>query len=220
MNVLLRFYNLRGLHLLLLVLSGNLLLIWLTRAFLIDETVFYNSFGEQLTWERTLQLYANFRQLSWLSYIFNPLVLLIKFSLISFVLYLGIMFIKTEYSISLSSVLRVVIASEIAIMLGSLSKFTWFCLFAGNYSLPDIEFFYPASLINIFKITDLDKIWIYPLQTINIFHILYILLLSFGLTHICKIGKPDSEKIVLAAYLPSLLLWITLVMVLTVNITV
>ena len=113
------------------------------------------------------QLFEGFQSISWVSYVLSPVILFIKFSLVSLVLYIGIIFNNLQYKVSLGSVFKIVIASDIVFLLAGLTKFFWFYLFAGNYDLNDLSFFYPLSLINIFKADEIEKIWVYPLQTVN-----------------------------------------------------
>jgi hypothetical protein len=218
MNMLFRYFNLKGFHLFVYIILGNLILICLSKSVLIDETVFYNAYSEQLTYDRARQLFEGFQSFSWVSYIISPVILLIKYSLVSLVLYIGIIFNSMQYKVPLGSVFKIVIASDIAFLLAGLAKFFWFYLFSGNYNLNDLSFFYPLSLINIFNADEIEKIWVYPLQTLNAFHLLYLLLLSYGLNNVSKIAKSDSDKIVLLSYLPGLLLWVTLVMFLSIDI--
>jgi hypothetical protein len=218
MNMLFRYYSLKGFHLFVFIILGNLILIWLSKSVLIDETVFYNAYSEQLTYDRARQLFEGFKNFSWVTYVISPVILLIKYSLVSLVLYTGIIFNSLQYKVSLGSVFKIVIASDIVFLLAGLTKFFWFYFFAGNYNLNDLSFFYPLSLINIFEADEIEKIWIYPLQTVNVFHLLYLLLLSYGLNNVSEIVKSDSDKIVLFAYLPGLLLWVTFVMFLSIDI--
>ena len=217
MTLLQRYFNLKRFHIFLFIVLGNLILIWLSKSVLINEVVFYNAYSEQLTYDRARQLFDSFQSMSWISYVLSPLILILKFSLISLVLYIGIVFNNLQYKVPLGSVFRIVIASDGVFLLAGLTKFFWFYLFAGNYDLNDINFFYPLSLINIFKAEEVRKIWIYPMQTVNLFHIAYLMLLSFGLNNVCKIEKYDSEKIVLLSYLPGLLLWLTLILFISID---
>jgi hypothetical protein len=217
MTLLLRYYNLNRLKLSLLIISGNLIIIWLSKSVLINEVVFYNTFSEQLTYDRALQLFEQLQSISWISYVFSPIILFVKFSLVSLVLYTGIIFNNLQYKVPLGSVFKAVIASDIVFLFAGLVKFLWFYLFAGNYNLNDIGFFYPLSLINIFKAGEIEKIWIYPMQTVNLFHLGYLVLLSYGLCNVCKIEKRDSEKIVLVSYLPMLVLWLTLIVFISID---
>jgi hypothetical protein len=217
MNLLLRYYSLNRLYLFAGIVTANLLLIWLSRSVLINEIVFYNTYSEQLTYERSIQLFERMNSMAWISYIFTPVILLIKFSVVSLLIYLGIIFRKIEDRVSLGSVFKVVIASEIVFVFGSLIKFLWFTLFGGNYDLNDLGFFYPLSIINFFSPSEVSRVWIYPLQTINLFHIGYIFSISCGINKVCSIDKSGSEKAVLMSYLPGLALWICLIMFLTID---
>lgn len=217
MNLLLRYYNLKRIHLFMGVVMANLIIAWLSKAVLINEIVFYNTFSEQLTYDRSIKLFENMRDYAWIGYALTPILLLIKFSLISMVLYIGIIFCNLQYKVSLGSVFKIVIASDIIFVCSGLFKFLWFYLFAGNYNLNDLEYFYPLSLINFFKTDEVNKLWRFPLQTVNLFHLIYIISLSFGLNKVCKIEKADAEKIVLLSYLPALLLWVALIMFLIID---
>ena len=217
MSLLLRYYNLNRMQLFVGIVLANLVIIWLSKFILINEIVFYNTYSEQLTYDRSLKLFEQLKSLSWISYVLTPIILLIKFTLVSFVLYIGIVFFNKQDKVSLGSVFKIVIASEIVFVFAALVKFLWFYVFAGNYDLNDIGFFYPLSLINIFKSEELARFWIYPLQTVNMFHLIYLLLLSYGLINLCKIEKPDSDKIVLLSYIPALVLWVALLMFLTID---
>lgn len=219
MKLLVRYFNLKGLHLFIGIVLANIFLIWLSKTLLINEVVFYNAFSEQLTYERSLKLFEDLKRFSWITYALTPIILFLKFSIISLVIFFGIVFYNVQNRISLRSVFKVVIASEIVFLAAGIIKIIWFYFFAGNYDFNDLGFFYPMSLINLFKRAEVGKIWIYPLQTVNVFHVLYILTISFALNKIYSLEKNDSEKIVLVSYVPALVLWIALIMFLTIDLT-
>jgi len=217
MSLLFRYYSLNRLQLFIGIVLSNLILIWLSKAVLINEIVFYNTYSEQLTYDRSLKLFEDLSRISWISYAFTPIMLLIKFSLVSLVLYIGIVFCNIQDKVSLGSVFKIVIASELVFVCAGFVKFLWFYLFAGNYDLNDLVFFYPLSLINFFKTSEISGFWIFPLQTINLFHLGYIISISYGLFKVCKIEKSDSDKIVLLSYLPALVIWVALIMFLSID---
>jgi hypothetical protein len=217
MSLLFRYYSLNWLKLFIAIVLADLLLIWLSKEFLINDIVFYNTYSEQLTYDRSVKLFEDTRRFAWIVYAFTPILLLIKFVFISLVLYIGIFLSNIKDKISMGSVLKVVLTSEIIFVGAGLLKFLWFYLFAGNYDLNDIGFFYPLSLINFFKISEVSRLWIFPLQTVNMFQVIYIISISYGLNKICRIGKPDSERIVLLSYFPTLILWVALIMFLSID---
>ena len=220
MKFLVQYFNLKGLYLFIGIVLANIFLVWLSKTLLINEIVFYNAFSDQLTYERSLKLFENMKKFSWISYAFTPIILLLKYSIISLVIYFGIVFYNVQNKISLRSVFKVVVASDLVFLVAGIFKFLWFYLFAGNYDLNDLGFFYPLSLINLFSKEEVEKIWVFPLQILNLFQVVYIFIVSFALNKVYLIEKSDSEKIVLVSYIPALVLWIALIMFLTIDFTV
>ncbi len=217
MSVLQSYYGLKKMHLFAGTVLATVLISWLSNLLLIDEVVFYNTFSEQLTWERSLRLFENLQNISWVGYVFVPVILFVKFSLISLLIYSGVFLFNLHQEITLDRIFRVVTASEIIIIFASLLKFLWFLFFAGNYTLNDLNFFYPLSLINLFSLTEVNRMWVFPLQIVNIFQMLYILSLSAGMYRVSSVRRADTEKIVLTTYIPALVIWVAFVMFLTLD---
>jgi hypothetical protein len=219
MSILLKYYNLKGLHIFISIVLFNLLLIWLSNTLLINEIVFYNAFSNQLTYDRSIALFENMNRYSWIGYLITPVMLLLKYTFVSLVIYSGAVVYNVHNKISLGSIFKIVIASDFVFIIAGILKFLWFVFLAGNYDFNDLSFFYPLSLINLFKKSEVGKMWIYPMQLVNVFQVLYVLSISFGLNKICSLEKSSSEKIVMVSYLPALILWIALIMFLTIDLT-
>ncbi len=217
MKLIISFFNLRWHYLFIIVIACYFLIFWLSQNVLLNDIVFYNSYSEQLSYERSLKLFQEINRLSWINYVFLPIMLILKCTLVSTVLYTGIFFCDISKDISFSTVFRIVTASEIIFVLAGITKFLWFFLFAGNYDLNDMSFFYPLSLINLFDQSEVREFWVFPLQSVNVFQILYILLLSLGLNKAGAIEKEKSEKVVIRSYMPALLFWVVLIMFISID---
>ena len=217
MNILIQYFRLNKYYLFVAIVIANMLIIWLSKSTLVNEIVFYNTFSEQLSYDRSIKLFEGMKRYSWIGYALMPVVLLIKFTFVSIVLYTGIFLCDLHDRISFRKVFGVVVASEIVFLIASLIKFLWFSFFAGNYDLNDMSFFYPLSLSNLFSRSEVDKIWIFPLQVLNLFQLLYILSISFGLSIQSGIQKTKAEKAVMLAYLPGLIFWVALIMFLSID---
>ncbi|MBE0677352.1 MAG: hypothetical protein IH592_01175 [Bacteroidales bacterium] len=135
----------------------------------------------------------------------------------SVLLYIGVFFNDLHKEITMGKIFKVVIVSELVFISASIVKLLWFIFFAGNYILDDMSFFYPLSLINLFSRTEVASYWIYPLQTVNIFQLLYVLLLALGLSRISSIKKEAADKVVLATYVPGIVVWVALIMFLSID---
>jgi hypothetical protein len=164
-----------------------------------------------------MELFSFLRTYSWVSYLVVPLLLLIKFSVLSLVIYIGVFFCDLQKEISFGKVFTVVIAGEVVFVVASLVKVLWFAFFAGNYTLKDLNFFYPLSLLNIFRQSELAPYWVYPMQTVNLFQVLYVFVLAFGLSRISNLGRDKTEKVILMTYVPAVVIWIVFIMFLTID---
>jgi hypothetical protein len=123
-----------------------------------------------------------------------------------------------QYKISFGVIFRIVIASEIIFVLAGFIKFIWFYFLTSNYDLNDVNFFYPLSLTNLFNVSEVNKIWVFPLQSVNLFQVSYIILLAIGINKAGQIEKSDSEKVVIFSYTPAFLFWIVLVMFISLDV--
>lgn len=217
MNILIQYFRVKKLYLFIAIVIANMLMMWLSKFTLVNETIFYNTYSEQLSYDRSMELFESLNKYSWIGYVFIPIALFIKFSLVSIVVYIGIFFCDLHEGVSFRNIFGVVVASEIVFLIASLLKSLWFCFFAGNYDLNDLNFFYPLSLSNFFSQSEVDKIWIFPLQVLNLFQLIYILSLSFGLYAQTGIEKAKVEKAVMFSYLPGLIFWIALIMFLSIG---
>lgn len=190
----------------------NALVLFLSQMILLDEIVFFNTYSEQMTYDRSMELYHSVRSYSWVGYLIIPGALFLKFSIISILLFTGLFFSDFNKDISLGKIFRVVTLAEIAFITASLLKFFWFIIFAGNYTIDDISFFYPLSLANLFTRQEVAPWWIYPLQTVNLFQVFYVVLLSVGLTKVSTIKRERADTIILCTYIPAIVIWGAVIM--------
>ncbi len=218
MNLTYRYFNQSRFWLFLIITACYLIISWMSKNILVNETVFYNSVSEQLTYQRAMNLFESIKKYAWISYLVTPLLLAIKFTLVSIVLFIGVFFMDLQYKISFGVIFRIVIASEIIFVLAGFIKFIWFYFLTSNYDLNDVNFFYPLSLTNLFNVSEVNKIWVFPLQSVNLFQVSYIILLAIGINKAGQIEKSDSEKVVIFSYTPAFLFWIVLVMFISLDV--
>jgi len=215
-----RYLAIKGWKLFSGVVMLNLLILFLSQTALINEIVFFNTYSEQLTYERAMEVFSKMKSFAWVGYIITPVLMLLKFSAISVLLYIGAFFSDLHKEITLGKIFKVVIISELVFIAASITKLLWFIFFAGNYTLDDMSFFYPLSLINLFNRAEVATYWIYPLQTVNIFQLLYVLSLALGLSRVSSLKKEVADRVVLGTYVPAFAVWIALIMFLSIDMQV
>lgn len=175
-----------------------------------------NSLSEKLTNDQ-IESFVNRQQKGkWVSYAFIPIYYFIKISLVALLLYAATIFYKRQ-ECSYSQVWNLVVEAEYIFLLAPVFKIFWFSFFQTNYTLEDLQLFYPLSALNIVGYIGLEKWYIYPLQVINVFEIIYWIVLAKGMAKLMGVSNEKGLSAVAVSYGSSLALWVVAVMFFTLN---
>ncbi len=180
------------------------------------DLLIYNSLSDKLTQDQIKGIINIQEKWQWISYVAIPLLFLLKIYLIASVLFIGTFFFS-KINLTFKQLKNVVIKSEFIFLIVSFTKVVWFYFFQTNYTLEDIQFFFPLSALNIIGYKGVDTWLLYPLQTLNLFEVAYIIYLSYQIGYLTKTNADYGLKIVGYSYVPALLLWVTVVMFFTLN---
>lgn len=192
-----------------------ILLSFIAQEFLVSDNMYYATLGEQVSYERIDEMLALQEKWEWVGYAFIPIIYLLKFSLIAMCLSVGVLL--GNLKISFNKLFQIALIAEAVFLLPAFIKIIWFMLIKTDYGLEDLQYFYPLSLLSIFDVEKLAQWWIYPLQLLNFFELVYWFVLSYGLHMVLKKSVKDMLGVVLSTYGVGLLLWVVLVTFLTVN---
>lgn len=192
-------------------------LVFLSSYLLISDTLYFNTFAEQLTYEQIENIINQGKKWEWVSYAILPILTLIKLTLVASCLSIGLYFLTNRFSFN--SAFGVALEAEFIFLLSALLKIVWFAIFQTDYSLQDLQFFYPLSALNFFDYTTVQPWLIYPLQLFNVFEIIYWVLLAKGVSQIIERDINKSFEVVIASYGTGLVLWVAVVMFITISFT-
>jgi hypothetical protein len=196
---------------------GTIILTFTTNNILITDEIYFDLLGDQLAYDRIINILETSKGWAWLGYVLMPLILSLKFFLSAGCILIGTLL--TGYNISLSKLFRITMLSELIFFIPSIIKIFWFGFFSTEYSLQDLQYFAPFSLLSLVGQENIDKILIYPFQLVNIFEIGYWFSLAYGLTSITQTNIVKMLKLVAISYGTGLLLWVVFVIFLTLSIS-
>ena len=180
------------------------------------NNLIFNSLSEQLTTKQIQQFFEFQDKWQWIGYSIVPVLFLIKTSVIASVLYIGIFFFsKTQ--VTFKQLWAIVVSVEFVFLLVPLLKIAWFYFFQTNYTLEDIQYFYPLSSLNIVGYKNLEPWFIYPFQALNLFELAYWLILAYYIGNVAQTTMDKGLKIVAYSYGSALLLWVLSIMFFTLN---
>ena len=199
------------------IIIFSLVVVFLSNNFLISESLYYNTFAEQLTAEKIDGLIDQTQKWSWLGYVIVPIIYFFKFSLIALILLTGFFFINK--TVSFSVLFKAVMLAELPFLFLPLIKLFWFLFVQTNYTFNDLQYFYPLSALQLFDVKSLAIWQIYPLQLLNVFEMVYWGLLAYWLKRLLNITLTKSMEMVIASYGTGLLLWVVFITFLSLNAT-
>ena len=177
--------------------------------YLISDHVYYDSYIAQYSEQQIASLLAFKSRYRFLVIFLFLVIELLKFFCVSCILWIGVYLYNKE--LTFRALFKLVVAANYIFLIVFLIKLIWL-LFYPNVSVDEIQSFYPLSLLSVVGYTNVDRIWIYPLQIFNLFELGYLLLLARGISFYLRVDYDFSFRIVISSYLPALLIWLILSM--------
>lgn len=189
----------------------------------IEDHLYYQTFGEQITFDQIDKMLQISKNYYWLGYVFVPFIILIRVFFTTIFLYIGIFF--TNLKINFSKIFKIALLADFVFILSGLAKLVILIFFKEVSTLEDLQFT-PLSIMELLDYDAVDPLFIYPLSLLNIFELLYFLVLAWLLIGIINEANEErpvnfgkSLQLVTASYGSGLLLWLLVVMFITLNIS-
>jgi hypothetical protein len=188
---------------------------YLVQFALLTDTIFHNTYAEQLSFDRVEQMIEGQNKWAWLSFAILPILYSIKFFLVACCLLTGSIFF--DIKLKFGEAFKIALLADMVFVIPLIIKLFWFLFVQKNYTLLDLQLFSPLSALNLLNTENIEMLWFYPLQLLNIFELLYIFSLGYW---VYQFGAKSFEKglnMVLGSYVPALFIWVILIMFITLN---
>ena len=175
------------------------------QANILTDEVYYNSLADRFTADRIASVIDTQQRIRILSYLVVPAGLLLRITLACFCIYTGLQF--TSYALPFRTVFKIALFAETAFVVYTLLRLFLMSFFYEINTFNELQSFAPLSVFSLLNAATVPKSLQYPLQILNLFELLYCLLLAAGLRFFLK--QPFSKMIwlVLASYGLGLLCW-------------
>lgn len=181
----------------------------------INETILSQWYDDILTRVQIKEILSHIKKWEWCVIIFSILIIFIKIICVAVCLYLGLFFFSNQsqaYKISFNIALK----SEIVIVIYSFIRLLWFGIIHIPDSLEELQVM-PFSLMCFFDPTTIEPWLIYPLNTFNVFEVIYILMLSALMAVAIQVKFRKAFELVFVSYGAGLLLLMVAQMFLILN---
>jgi len=183
-----------------------------------DELIF-NSLGEQLTPVQIHKLLQSQEKWAWMGYAIIPLLIFVRTSLVATCLSIGyyLYHINDLKAMKFKYFFNIAIQAEVVLLLVGVSKLVWFNYIDTTFTLQDLQQFYPLSVVNFLDMQNIDTWLLLPLQTLNLFEVVYWFALAYGLFELIKGKFWKSFEITMVSYGTGLVIWVVCIMFFTLN---
>jgi len=156
----------------------------------------------------------------WLGYSIIPALVGIKVLLVAFCLnFLKLFDLSKIDQVKFSDFVFLALLAESVFIIAGFYKLTYFYWINTNYTIEDVQTYYPLSLLNFKENISTEKWLAYPLQLLNIFELFYWVLIAWGVREFLeeKISYLKSFGLVAVTYGIGLLFWTATVCFLILN---
>lgn len=184
--------------------------------YVLTQNVYYNSYAGKLTADQIEEAISLKRNWGWVAFIMIPLLLLIKISYNSIAVYTS-SFLSGD-TIHYKDVSDICIKAELIFILPVVIKLLMVSFIKQPEVIGDCNIM-PLSVHSAIDYNKLPAWSIYPLQTMNVFELVYIYLLSRLYSLKFDVPLRKALKVAGGGYLVATLLWVLVVVFLSVIIS-
>lgn len=188
-----------------LLLLSTLTLIYITNHNILTADLYRRSDNPLSGFPEEEQM-VNSELQKWI-FLVSAIYVIVKIAIISMILYIGMHIY--DATVPFQKIFRVVTAAEYIFLLPAFLKIILFQVYYPQGTINDWHQYYVLSALSFTGRVAGD--WVYPLQSLNLFEIIYWFLLAEGIHRVSGKGFDRCLKIVVSSYIPALLVWISLI---------
>lgn len=185
--------------------------------YIFTDQFYYRSFSDQLTAQSLKALLGMKERYAWLGYLTTPVILLLKISFTAICVSIGAVLLTVGFSFRM--VFKAAMVAETVFIIAQVFYLINLWQHADALTLESAPNYYPLTVLSWVGVENAVSWLHYPLQTLNLFELVYIAVLSWLLAGRWKPDFVESLSIVLPSYATGLILWMVLVTFLTLQVS-
>jgi len=120
----------------------------------ISDDLFYDFLNRSLSHERINRLLEESKDWKWVTYLFFPSLLIIKFFMVATCFSTGTLVLGIESSFK--KLFQSAINVEFIFLVPPIIKLFWFSLYRTDFTLDDLQYFSPLSVFSLFNPTQVE----------------------------------------------------------------
>jgi hypothetical protein len=182
---------------------------------IVTNDLIVDFYSHQLSSAQIEKMLINQERFEWIGYLFIPIFYLIKILAITLCIYSGVLILNLS-NLTFSKIFSAIVIADMLFLIPGVIKIFWFS-FQPDYTLEDLQYFMPGSLLNFFNPKEIEPWLVYPLQSINIWEVAFWFAMAYELKEYFENDFASSFGTVMSSYGSGLVIWIVFVVFLTLN---
>lgn len=194
--------------------------IYISNQFITTESKIFDFLSKDYPSEVVKNYMEGQKKWWWISYAVMLLLIGIKVLLVAFCLnFIKLLDLEGLEKVKFSDFVFLALIAEFVFVIAGFYKFVNFHWIDTDYTLEDLQTYYPISLINLREHISTEKWLAYPLQLVNLFELFYWGILAWGIYELSdqKVKPVKSFGLVSLTYGIGLLFWTSVVCFLILN---
>ena len=191
-------FSMNKILLFVLICLVKFVLLYVKKTFIIDEIAAFRFMD--------MSQLAVFNIQAGIEFVTIPVVFAWKFTLIAFAIWVGSFL--WGYKVTYTKCWQIAMIAEMIFFVPEVLKILWFLFIDNNPTYWDVQSFYPLSYMNFFDHEMVAKKYWYPNMAINVFEIMYWVILTYGVDFAARKKKKIANYIVYTSYVPLFILWL------------
>src|SRR5699024_6344882 len=181
--------------------------------YIYSEVIYYRSHSDQRTQQNIENLLGITSQYWWIDYLLTPVLLTFKVSYTTICISIGI--ILTNIDFKFKTIFKVALLAEVVFVLAQVSYLVNIFFHVDTLTLETAANYYPLTILSYFGSKNVVQWLQYPLQTLNLFEVAYMVVIAWLLSKHWKEDFMESLAVVVPSYATGLLLWLIFVTFIT-----
>jgi hypothetical protein len=176
---------------------------------LLTDELYYEFYQDQLSANRIMEILSLRSKYEWVNYLMIPLFYFLKFFFVAVWMYSGL--IIYNFKTSFGSTFKVIIISEFVWIMPMLINIIYFSLIKIDYTLTDIQYFQPLSLLNMFEAKEVEPWMVFPLKSLNLFAFIHLLVMTFIFSSTLDLDFNSSLSYTMVFYVIGFIIWVSFI---------
>lgn len=200
-----------------IIITFYAVLTFISNRYLLKEEVLIRSYSDQLTLQSIEALLGIKDRYEWVGYVFTPIILLLK--IVFTTICVSICAVLSTIDFKFKTIFRAALLAELVFISAQILYLINISFHLDTLKLETVANYYPLTALSYFGTGNVVQWLRYPLQTINVFELLYMVVIAWLLSKQWKEDFMESLALVVPSYGTGLILWLVFVTFITLQIS-